>query len=228
MPWWDTCWSAAATPAASHTHCNTHAQHRFTAQVVPEVGPRVPIKRLVRFSAMLLQGHCFRSRTQKCERWFKPSWIDETRIPSQPADLKALKVKQGLGCSLLRPSGERRQSSPPAIVLLLRYMHWQQACTIRLKLHAFMTVCCNSSSMWQQGTCVDPRASHSGLPLLCRKGLSRRWSSVSCQTPRWECCSPAAWTRLSWPAWPAGEDRPPCPQRRRLLGGFAGPGTSAG
>ncbi len=39
-----------------------------------------------------LQGHCYRSRTGKCERWFKPAWIDEDRIPKQPLDLKALKV----------------------------------------------------------------------------------------------------------------------------------------
>ena len=39
-----------------------------------------------------LQGHCYRSRTGKCERWFKPAWIDENRIPKQPLDLKALKV----------------------------------------------------------------------------------------------------------------------------------------
>ena len=42
-----------------------------------------------------LQGHCYRSRTGKCERWFKPAWIDENRIPKQPLDLKALKVGAG-------------------------------------------------------------------------------------------------------------------------------------
>ena len=43
----------------------------------------------------LLQGHCYRSRTGKCERWFKPAWIDENQIPKQPLDLKALKVGAG-------------------------------------------------------------------------------------------------------------------------------------
>lgn len=36
-------------------------------------------------------GHRYSSKTGKLQRWFNPSWIDETVIPSQPADLKAIR-----------------------------------------------------------------------------------------------------------------------------------------
>eukprot|EP00891_Asterochloris_glomerata_P008873 jgi/Astpho2/8873/Aster-05503 len=57
-------------------------------------------------------GHCYRSRTGKCERWFKPAWIDEDRIPKQPLDLKAL--KQGFISAVVK----RLMSDAPLGVLL--------------------------------------------------------------------------------------------------------------
>lgn len=46
-----------------------------------------------------IQGHCYRSRTGKLERWFKPSWIDETVIPRQPLDLTVVRVRTAAGVS---------------------------------------------------------------------------------------------------------------------------------
>lgn len=40
----------------------------------------------------LWQGHCYRSRTDKLERYFKPDWLMSNQIPTQPADLQAIKV----------------------------------------------------------------------------------------------------------------------------------------
>lgn len=40
------------------------------------------------------QGHVYRSRTGKCERWFKPVWIDQELIPSAPVDLSVLRVRR--------------------------------------------------------------------------------------------------------------------------------------
>lgn len=53
-----------------------------------------------------LQGHCYRSRTGKLERWFNPSWIDESVIPRQPLDLPLIRVR----CHAQRPPAccERR------------------------------------------------------------------------------------------------------------------------
>ncbi|AEY97987.1 FAFR303Wp [Eremothecium gossypii FDAG1] len=37
-------------------------------------------------------GHVYDSDTDKLTRYFKPDWIDETRIPSQPVDYKAVRT----------------------------------------------------------------------------------------------------------------------------------------
>ena len=42
----------------------------------------------------MLQGHCYRSRTGKLERYFKPDWLVNDQIPTQPADLPAIKVRR--------------------------------------------------------------------------------------------------------------------------------------
>ena len=36
------------------------------------------------------QGHCYRSSTGKCERWYKPAWLEPGRLPSARADLGAI------------------------------------------------------------------------------------------------------------------------------------------
>ena len=36
------------------------------------------------------QGHCYRSSTGKCERWYKPAWLQPGRVPSAPASLDAI------------------------------------------------------------------------------------------------------------------------------------------
>ena len=46
-----------------------------------------------------MQGHCFRSRTGKTERWYKPQWIDQAHIPSAPADLGLIRVRRS-ACTL--------------------------------------------------------------------------------------------------------------------------------
>ena len=43
-----------------------------------------------------VQGHCYRSRTGKLERYFKPDWLMSDQIPTQPADLPAIKVHMNL------------------------------------------------------------------------------------------------------------------------------------
>lgn len=40
-----------------------------------------------------LQGFRYSSKTGKLERWFKPSWINEQTIPSQPLDLSLVRVR---------------------------------------------------------------------------------------------------------------------------------------
>lgn len=42
---------------------------------------------------LMLQGHRYSSKTGKLERWYNPSWVDVNVIPSQPADLKAIRVR---------------------------------------------------------------------------------------------------------------------------------------
>ncbi len=38
------------------------------------------------------QGHVYRSRTGKVERWFSPNWVNLDYVPQEPADLPLLKV----------------------------------------------------------------------------------------------------------------------------------------
>lgn len=45
----------------------------------------------------LVQGHRYSSKTGKLERWFKPSWINEEIIPSQPLDLALVRVRSPHG-----------------------------------------------------------------------------------------------------------------------------------
>ncbi|KAK9789935.1 hypothetical protein WJX73_001352 [Symbiochloris irregularis] len=52
-------------------------------------------------------GHVFRSQTGKPERWYKPDWLDQSLIPTAPADL-----------SLIRGGGQALMSDAPLGVLL--------------------------------------------------------------------------------------------------------------
>lgn len=49
-------------------------------------------------ASVWVQGHCYRSRTGKLERYFKPDWLMSNQIPTQPADLPAIKVAYTLNC----------------------------------------------------------------------------------------------------------------------------------
>ena len=40
-----------------------------------------------------MQGHCYRSRTGKLERYYSPQWLDPERIPSAPVDYTAIRVR---------------------------------------------------------------------------------------------------------------------------------------
>lgn len=57
-------------------------------------------------------GHCYRSRTGKLERYFKPDWLMSDQIPTQPADLPAIKQ------SFINAVVKRLMSDAPLGVLL--------------------------------------------------------------------------------------------------------------
>ncbi|KAL3158675.1 Asparagine synthetase [Trebouxia sp. C0010 RCD-2024] len=57
-------------------------------------------------------GHCYRSRAGKLERYFKPDWLMNNQIPTQPADLQA--IKQGFINAVVK----RLMSDAPLGVLL--------------------------------------------------------------------------------------------------------------
>ena len=58
------------------------------------------------------QGHCYRSSTGKCERWYKPAWLQPGRVPSAPASLDAIHD------SLVAAVVKRLMSDAPLGVLL--------------------------------------------------------------------------------------------------------------
>jgi len=59
-----------------------------------------------------VQGHCYRSSTGKCERWYKPAWLEPGRLPSARADLGAIHD------SLVAAVVKRLMSDAPLGVLL--------------------------------------------------------------------------------------------------------------
>ena len=58
------------------------------------------------------QGHVYRSRTGKCERWFKPAWLEPSYMPSTPANLAT--IHDALVASVVK----RLMSDAPLGVLL--------------------------------------------------------------------------------------------------------------
>ena len=58
------------------------------------------------------QGHCYRSSTGKCERWYKPAWLQPGRLPSARADLGQIHD------SLVAAVVKRLMSDAPLGVLL--------------------------------------------------------------------------------------------------------------
>ena len=59
-----------------------------------------------------VQGHCYRSRTGKLERWYKPKWLDLEYVPTAPADLTTIHD------SLVGAVVKRLMSDAPLGVLL--------------------------------------------------------------------------------------------------------------
>ena len=59
-----------------------------------------------------VQGHCYRSRTGRCERWFNPAWLEPAHMPSAPADLATIHD------SLVAAVVKRLMSDAPLGVLL--------------------------------------------------------------------------------------------------------------
>mmetsp|Transcript_11273 Transcript_11273/g.33870 ORF Transcript_11273/g.33870 Transcript_11273/m.33870 type:complete len:620 (-) Transcript_11273:466-2325(-) len=57
-------------------------------------------------------GHRYSSKTGKLERWYNPSWVDVNVIPSQPADLKAIRE------SFIAATVKRLMSDAPLGMLL--------------------------------------------------------------------------------------------------------------
>ncbi|KAK9789946.1 hypothetical protein WJX73_008349 [Symbiochloris irregularis] len=57
-------------------------------------------------------GHVFRSQTGKPERWYKPDWLDQSLIPTAPADLSLIRH------TLIRAVVKRLMSDAPLGVLL--------------------------------------------------------------------------------------------------------------
>ncbi|EIE27700.1 glutamine-hydrolyzing asparagine synthase [Coccomyxa subellipsoidea C-169] len=57
-------------------------------------------------------GHCYRSRTGKLERWYKPKWLDLEYVPTAPADLTTIHD------SLVGAVVKRLMSDAPLGVLL--------------------------------------------------------------------------------------------------------------
>ena len=110
--------------------------------------------------ACCLQGHCYRSRTGKLERWYKPKWLDLEYLPSAPADLTAIHD------SLVGAVVKRLMSDAPLGVLLSggldsslvaaiavrcacyvrpQFAHCIKGCCMRLALQSKQRdTCCNS------------------------------------------------------------------------------------
>lgn len=59
-----------------------------------------------------MQGHCYRSKTGKFERWYNPKWWDLEYVPTAPANLKS--IHDSLVASVVK----RLMSDAPLGVLL--------------------------------------------------------------------------------------------------------------
>ena len=84
--------SCMPTDGNQHQAFNTSTCCLYLTSILPTHSSRLIVSIYGSPTPTPWQGHVYRSRTGKVERWFNPNWISLDYIPQEPADLPLLKV----------------------------------------------------------------------------------------------------------------------------------------
>ncbi len=102
---------------------------------------------LIRSCDARAQGHCYRSRTGKCERWFQPAWMQPGYMPSAPAD--PVKIHDALVAAVVK----RLMSDAPLGVLLSGGLDSSLVASIAVRWGAFPCRCFAGSAGCSPPSC---------------------------------------------------------------------------